>query len=117
MTGEGKMLDVQDTRSRSHDEAIGELFREDPALSAEYLNITLKEGSQEEFLFALRRVVKTFGGVARVASATGLNENTLHRTLSARGNPRLSTLAGICKAVGMEISISPRPHTVFSHSG
>jgi len=99
------MLESPETRSRSHDEAMEELFREDPALSAEYLNITLKEGSQEEFLFALRRVVKAFGGVGKLAAVTGLNENTLHRTLSARGNPRLSTLSGICRAVGMELSI------------
>ena len=100
------MLESMETRSRSHDEAMEEFFREDPALSAEYLSFTLKEGSQEEFLFALRRVVKAFGGVGKVAAVTGLNENTLHRTLSAKGNPKLSTLSGICKAVGMEISIT-----------
>jgi probable addiction module antidote protein len=100
------MSEIKMPSSRSHDEAIDELFRDDPDLSAEYLNLTLREGTQEEFLFALRRVVKVYGGIAKLADATGLNENTLHRTLSARGNPRLTTLAGICKAVGMEISIT-----------
>jgi probable addiction module antidote protein len=103
------MLESLETRSRSHDEAMEELLREDLALSAQYLSTTLKENSQEEFLFALRRVVKAFGGVGKLASITGLNENTLHRTLSAKGNPKLSTLSGICKAVGMEISITQSP--------
>jgi len=103
------MLEASGARSRSHDEAMEELFREDPALSAEYLSFTLKEGLQGDFLFALRRVVKAFGGVNKLAAATGLNANTLHRTLSAKGNPRLSTLSGICKAVGMEISITQSP--------
>jgi probable addiction module antidote protein len=103
------MLESSVKRSRSHDEAMEEFFREAPALSAEYLSLTLKEGSQEEFLFALLRVVKAFGGVGKLAAVTGLNENTLHRTLSAKGNPRLSTLSGICKAVGMELSIVQSP--------
>jgi len=94
-------------RSRSHDAAIEELLREDPALSAEYLDQSLREGTREEMLFAMRRVVRAHGGVAKIASQTGLNENTLHRTLSAKGNPRLSTLLTICGAVGMQVSISP----------
>ena len=110
------MLESSEIRSRSHDEAMEELFREDPELSAEYLSFTLKEGSQEEFLFALRRVVKAFGGVGKLAVVTGLNENTLHRTLSAKGNPRLSTLSGICKAVGMEISISQSRSCAVPHA-
>jgi probable addiction module antidote protein len=94
-------------RSRPHDAAIEELLRGDPALSAEYLDQTLREGTREEMLFAMRRVVRANGGVARIAGATGLNENTLHRTLSAKGNPRLTTLLTICDAVGMRVSISP----------
>lgn len=94
-------------RSRSHDAAIEELLRDDPALSAEYLDLAMHEGTQEELLFAMRRVVRAHGGIAKLAVATGLNENTLHRTLSAKGNPRLSTLLTICGAVGMRVSISP----------
>ena len=94
-------------RSRSHDAAIEELLRDDPALSAEYLDQSLREGTREEVLFAMLRVIRAHGGVAKIASETGLNENTLYRTLSAKGNPRLSTLLTICGAVGMRISISP----------
>ena len=101
------MTTKQQKRSRSHDEAIEELLRGDQELAAEYLDQTLHEGTREEMLFAMRRVVRANGGVAKLASATGLNENTLHRTLSARGNPRLSTLLTICCAVGMRVSISP----------
>ena len=94
-------------RSRSHDAGIEELLRDDSALSAEYLDQSLREGTKEEMLFAMRRVVRAHGGIAKIASKTGLNENTLHRTLSSQGNPRLSTLLAICGAVGMQVSISP----------
>ncbi len=101
------MTTRQQKRSRSHDAAIEELLRDDLALSAEYLDQTLREGTREEMLFAIRRVVRAHGGVAKIASATGLNENTLHRTLSDKGNPRLTTLLTICGAVGMRVSTSP----------
>lgn len=96
-------------RSRSHDTAIEELLRGDPELSAEYLDQTLREGTREEMLFAMRRVVRAHGGVAKLATTTGLNENTLHRTLSPKGNPRLTTLLTICEAIGMRVSITAEP--------
>ena len=67
----------------------------------------IREGSREELLIALRQVTKAFGGVAKVAEKTGLNENTLYRTLSAKGNPRLDTFVKVCNAVGMQINITP----------
>ena len=88
----------------SHEEATIESFQLDPDYAAEYLNAVLEDGDQEELMLALRRV----------AAATGLNENTLHRTLSAKGNPKLSTLSGICKAVGMEISITQSRSSAYT---
>ncbi|MDR3175054.1 MAG: putative addiction module antidote protein [Desulfovibrio sp.] len=91
----------------SHDEAMTESLREDPAFAAGYLELAMREGSREEFLIALRRVAKAYGGIAKLAEATGLNENTLHRTLSAKGNPRLDTFVKVCGAMGMQIHITP----------
>jgi DNA-binding phage protein len=61
-----------------------ELLHNDPALSAEYLDQSLREGAREEMFFAMRRVVRAHGGIAKIAAETGLNENTLHRTLSSK---------------------------------
>jgi len=43
--------------------------------------------------------------MAHLAEATGLNRETLSRTLSENGNPRLSSLGLIIEALGLRLSI------------
>ena len=54
-------------KSRSHDDATVESFRQDPELAAAYLNDVLVDGDQEELMIALRRVSSAFGGVGEIA--------------------------------------------------
>jgi probable addiction module antidote protein len=77
---------------------------QDPTEAAHYLTACLEE-SDEVFLIGLRDVVDAQGGVSQLASATGLNRETLYRTLSEAGNPRLSSLALIVEALGLRLSI------------
>ena len=44
---------------------------------------------------ALRTVAEAMGGMTALAARTGLNRETLYRTLSEKGNPRLDTLTAI----------------------
>lgn len=53
-------------KSRAHDEAMAEVFRQDPAYAVDLLNSILKDGSQGELLIALRQMEKAFGGVPKV---------------------------------------------------
>jgi probable addiction module antidote protein len=76
----------------------------DPARAAGYLTACLEE-SDEVFLIGLRDVVEAQGGMAELANATGLNRETLYRTLSENGNPRLSSLGLIVEALGLRLSI------------
>ena len=76
----------------------------DPVQAAGYLTACLEEGD-EVFLIGLRDVVNAQGGMAELASATGLNRETLYRTLSDNGNPRLSSLGLIIDALGLRLSI------------
>ncbi|MGH8291772.1 MAG: DNA-binding protein [Steroidobacteraceae bacterium] len=46
--------------------------------------------------------------MAALARKTGLSRETLYRTLSARGNPRLDTLAAILKAFGLRLTVQAR---------
>lgn len=78
----------------------------DPARAAGYLTACLEE-SDEVFLLGLRDVVEAHGGVAQLANTTGLNRETLYRTLSGNGNPRLSSLGLIVEALGLRLSIEP----------
>jgi len=42
-----------------------------------------------------------------LAEKTGLSRETLYRTLSERGNPRLETLAVILAAFGLRLTVKP----------
>ena len=87
-------------RDRAHDEAMAELFQQDPAYALELLNSIMEDGEQGELLIALRQMAKAFGGVQSVAEKANLNPTQLYRTLSEEGNPALSSLAAILKAMG-----------------
>ncbi len=56
-------------------------------------------------LIALRRVAEARGGIAKVAKAAGIERESLYRALSVRGNPRLSTLVAVTKAVGLKLTV------------
>lgn len=90
---------------RTHDEAMAELYREDPAYAMQLLNSILEDGDQGELLIALRQMAKAFGGVPAIAAQSHLNPTQLYRTLSPDGNPALSSLTAILKAMGMRLSI------------
>lgn len=92
-------------KDRSHDEAMAELFKEDPAYAVEMLNSILEDGDQSELLVTLRQMTKAFGGVPEVAEKASLNPTQLYRTLSAQGNPELRSLSAILKAMGLRLAV------------
>ena len=98
---------IKDVTDRSHDEAMAELFQSDPAYALYLLNDILADGDQAELLIALRQMTKAFGGVTAIAEKANLNQTQLYRTLSADGNPALSSLAAILKAMGLRLSVQP----------
>jgi probable addiction module antidote protein len=92
---------------RDHNEAMAEIFAEDPALAMHLLNDILQDGTQQDLLIALRQMTKAFGGVTRIADAANLNATQLYRTLSEAGNPELKSFTAILKAMGMQLSVGP----------
>lgn len=92
-------------KDKNHDEAMAELFREDPAYALDLLNGILEDGEQGELLIALRQMTKAFGGVQSVAEKANLNPTQLYRTLSDAGNPELRSLSSILKAMGLRLAI------------
>lgn len=92
-------------RDKSHDEAMADLFKQDPAYALELLNGILEDGEQGELLIALRQLTKAFGGVQTVAGKANLNPTQLYRTLSAEGNPELRSLSAILKAMGLRLAV------------
>ncbi len=92
-------------RSRAHDDAMAELYREDPAFALQVINNILEDGDQGELLIVLRQMAKAFGGVQTVADKAHLNATQLYRTLSPNGNPALSSFSAILKAMGLRLAV------------
>jgi probable addiction module antidote protein len=92
-------------RDKTHDEAMTELFKQDPAYAVEMLNSILEDGEQGELLIALRQMTKAFGGVQTVAEKAELNPTQLYRTLSEQGNPELRSLSAILKVMGLRLAV------------
>jgi probable addiction module antidote protein len=92
-------------RDRVHDEAMAEMLRDDPGYAVQLLNSILQDGDQSELLIALRQMAKAFGGVQTVAETANLSATQLYRTLSPDGNPVLSNLSAILKAMGLRLAV------------
>jgi probable addiction module antidote protein len=94
-------------RDKDHDEAMAELFQQDPAYALTLLNSILEDGDQGELLIALRQMAKAFGGLQSIAEKAQLNPTQLYSTLSAEGNPALSSLSAILRAMGLRLAVEP----------
>lgn len=92
---------------RSHDDAMAEFYREDPEFALGLLNEILEDGAQQELLVMMRQMTLAFGGVRAVAARAHLNPTQIYRTLSAAGNPSLSTLSAILRVMGLRIAVQP----------
>jgi len=86
---------------------MAQLYREDPSLALEVINGILEDGDQTELLAVLRQLAQAFGGVQEVAGRANLNPTQLYRTLSPKGNPALSSLIAILKAMGLRLAVQP----------
>jgi probable addiction module antidote protein len=89
----------------SRDESMVRRLREDPLFAAEYLKAALEEDDEPRVLLIALRHLAQAQGIAKVAKAAGIERESLYRALSARGNPRLSTLFAVTKAIGVRLTI------------
>jgi probable addiction module antidote protein len=92
-------------RSRSHDQSVIEMIRNDPEFAVEYLRVAFEEldeeGGEVAFLAALRHIVEARGGMAEIAEKAGLSRESLYRALSPKGNPTLRTMRQVVHATGL----------------
>ena len=56
-------------------------------------------------------------GMTQIAKSAGLSRENLYKALSAEGNPELSTLLGVVKALGLELSVAPVRKTDATNKG
>ena len=91
--------------SISHDDAIVEELRQSPEFAAEYLKAALEDEDEPRVLLIALRHLAQAQGIAKVAKAAGVERESLYRALSAHGNPRLSTLVAVTKAIGLKLTV------------
>ena len=73
---------------------------------AAYLEAMLEDGEPLVVPAALHTVADAVGGMAVLTERSGLSRETLYRTLSDKGSPRLNTLAAILHAFRLRISVA-----------
>jgi len=96
---------VKRKTSVSHDGAIVRRLRKDPDFAAEYLKSALEDTNEPRVLLVALRHLAQAQGIAKVAKAAGVERESLYRALSANGNPRLSTLVAVTKAIGLKLTV------------
>jgi probable addiction module antidote protein len=80
----------------------------DPREAAAYLTAAIEDDDLNVFLLALKDVAQVHGGLGKLSSASALNRRALYRMLSERGNPALSSLDAILKALGFQLAVGVR---------
>jgi probable addiction module antidote protein len=78
---------------------------QDEGRAVAYLKAALSEPDPRVFLIALRNVAQAHGGIGKIAMRSGLNRETLYRTLSKDGNPSLQSLGALLGAMGIRLSV------------
>jgi len=100
---------------RKFEDHLHEMLR-DPEFAAAYLEAAM-EDCIEEFLYALRDVAcAQEGGLQHVAEQANLGRESMYKSLSKQGNPRIKTLESILDAVGLELSVSKSHRKSKAHS-
>jgi probable addiction module antidote protein len=73
---------------------------------AAYMTEAIETGDPAFIADALG-VIARARGMSQVARETGLSRESLYRALSPGGNPELSTLLRVMRALGLRLSVKP----------
>lgn len=83
------------------------LKNEDEVLA--YVEAAFEDGDPAVIAHALGNVARARGMTA-VARDAGVTREALYKALSENGDPRLSTLLGVLKALGLKLAPEPASH-------
>jgi len=70
----------------------------------EYLNNAFMDDDPRIFIIALGYLARK-KGMTKVARETGLNRESLYKSLAEDGNPKFSTISKITKALGCKLAV------------
>lgn len=73
-----------------------------------YLDAAFEDGDPAVIAAMIGAVARS-KGMSAIAEQTGRSRESLYRALSAEGNPTLSTLVEVLKALGLRLSVVAEP--------
>lgn len=79
-------------------------FLDTPEAEAEYLAAAFETGDAEYIKSALATLSRAHG-MSGIAKDANVSRQSLYKSLSETGDPKLSTFLGVVKALGMTVSI------------
>ena len=80
-------------------------FIQAPEDAVEYLKVVMEGANSDEIRAALNNIVRA-RGVKKIATETGLTRAAIYKALGDNGNPTLSTLLALTKALGVRLSVA-----------
>lgn len=72
----------------------------------DYLAIALEDGDELALQLALGDIARA-KGMSKIAAETGLNRESLYKSLSAKGNPSFATISKVAAALGLKLTFKP----------
>jgi probable addiction module antidote protein len=78
------------------------------AESQEKLIADALESGNAGYIAAALGTVARARGMSKVAKEAGVTRSSLYKALSPEGDPQLTTLLGVMKALGVKLSAQPR---------
>ena len=79
-------------------------YLDSPAMIAAYIEAALEDGDPKTISMALGDLARA-KGMANVAKDAGITREALYKSLSEKGDPKLSTLMGVFKALGLKLRV------------
>ncbi|MEA3467043.1 MAG: addiction module antidote protein [Thermodesulfobacteriota bacterium] len=70
-----------------------------------YLNNAFMDDDPQIFLIALGHLAKK-KGMTKIAKETGLNRESLYKSLSGDSNPKFATISKVTKALGCKLAVA-----------
>ncbi len=85
----------------------GTEYLDTPEAIAAYLEAAFEDGDPKVITHAIGNIARA-KGMTQIARDTGVTRAGLYKALSVDGDPRLTTLLGVFKSLGLTVSVHPK---------
>ena len=101
---------MRKNKLRSLEEVEVDYYSKHPNETKQYIQAVLEDlqenGNKEAFYRSLAIIAKVNGGFAKMSKKTGLNRESLYKTLSSKRDPRFSTVIQILHSMGIKLKVA-----------